>query len=60
MTVIPVEQETSLNLVNPLFQDLETRNLSIVNLVLLDENPGSWHEFIVDFKSGVHFKQNNF
>ena len=57
-TVIPKEPETSLNLINTLYKELETRNLPIVNLVSFDENPCNWPELMADFISRVHFKRN--
>ena len=56
-TVIPREKETSLNLINTLHQELEPRNLPIVNLVLFEGNLCNWPEFIY-FKSRVHFRRS--
>ena len=57
-TVIPGEEETTLDLINNLHQELETRNLPIVNLVSFDGNPCNWPKFIADFKRRVHFKRS--
>ena len=55
--VIPVEQETSLNLINTPQQEIQIRNLPIVTPVLFDKNPCNLPKFIANFKSRVHFKQ---
>ena len=57
-TVIGGKEETNLNLIKTLHQELETRNLPMVNLVSFDGNPCNWPEFIADFKSRVHFKRS--
>ena len=57
-TVIPGKEETTLNLINTLHHELETRNLPIVNLVSFERNPCNWPKFIANIKSRIHFKQS--
>ena len=58
MIVISGEEENSLNLINTLHQELETRSLPIVNLVSFGGNPCNWAEFITGFKNRVHFRRS--
>ena len=56
-TVLPINNLANLTVINALHQELESRQLPLIELMTSDGNPSQWPELIVDFKERVLLKQ---
>ena len=55
-TILPRENSLTLTIANAVQQEIESRNLPLVNLKTFSGDPWQWPEFIKNVKTGVHTK----